>query len=157
MGQIGGHSGVRWYLKCKRPPWIFLEAPKRWSHVDSREKDQPERMKGSFGAFGGLRGEFVRRVLRTTYLKRLNHQNVNFCVFHIFGVSPDLRMAKNTVNFPGGLVMERRWDTSLYRMLVYPCVWVLSTAKIEALTRRFETGGCEALSFFPGFPRRPVR
>ena len=64
-----------------------------------------------------------------SHLKRLNHQNVNFCVFHIFGVSPDLRMAKNTVNFPGGLVMERRWDTSVYRMLVFPCVWVLNPSE----------------------------
>ena len=65
LGQIGGYSDVRWHLKRQSFSRIFLEAPKRWSHVDSRGKGQRNRMKGSFVAFGGLRGEFVRRVLRT--------------------------------------------------------------------------------------------
>ena len=58
VGQIGGYSDVRWYLKCNRPPSIFPGAPKRWSYVDSREKGHTKRMKGSFVAFGGLRRKF---------------------------------------------------------------------------------------------------
>ena len=58
--------------------------------------------------------------------EKLDHKNVNLLIFQIFGVLPDLRMANQIVDefFLGGFVMERRWDTSVYRMPVYIVVRV---------------------------------